>query len=235
MTGVSVEAIAGTDLRLEPFEWPFAADRRPDIDRHWQALEAEKPGIWNGAIVLTRKGRIEGDCYRGTCFVTDYASFVAWRAWGWPDPEIVDCFGAALVLSRDGALLYGRMAGSTLNAGHVYPPSGSIDLEDVTPEGRINVEGSLVRELAEETGLAASEARPGQLWAVRDGCRMCLARELWFDEDAERLGGRIEAFNAAQAHPELDGVVILRSPPNGIEGIPPYAEGIAHHLLERER
>lgn len=226
-----VEAIAGIDLGLEPFDWPFAVERRVEIDRHWRRLQAGKPGIWNGAVVLTRKGRIEDRCYRGACFAADYASFVAWRDWGWPDPEIVDCFGAALVLSRDRALIYGRMAASTLNAGHIYPPSGAIDLEDVTAEGRIDVEGSLVRELAEETGLAARDARPGALWAVRDGCRMCLARELWFDEDAESLGGRVEAFNAAQSLPELDGAVILRSPPNRVAAMPPYASGIAHHLL----
>lgn len=228
---VTIEPVSSLDLRLEPFRWTFADARRAEIDLHWKRLKQERPGLWNGEVVLTRDVQISAGRLSGRCFSTDYASFIAWRDWNWPDTQIADCFGAALILSSDGALLYGRMAGSTLNAGQVYPPSGAVDPEDVAADGRIDIEGSLARELAEETGLNARDARPGRLWAVRDGCRLCLARELRFEADADTLRQVIERFGAAEARPELDGVVVLRSAGDIGPDMPPYAAGIARHLL----
>lgn len=227
----TVEPISSIDLRLDAFDWAFAAERRAEIDRHWDGLRTARPGLWNGEVILAREVHIEQGRLTGSCFRTDFASFVAWSDWSWPDREVLDCWGAALILSRDGALLYGRMADSTLNAGQVYPPSGGVDMQDVAAGGRIDIEGSLVRELAEETGLLAREAKPGRLWSARAGCQLCLGRELWFDADADVLARGIERFNASLEEPELDGVVVLRSRGDIGPGMPPYAAAIAEHLL----
>lgn len=226
-----VEPISSIDLRLDAYEWAFTSERRTEIELHWKSLRETRPGLWNGDVVLARDVRTDAGRLTGRCFATDFASFVAWSDWKWPDTDVVDCWGAALILSRDGALIYGRMAASTLNAGQVYPPSGGVDMQDVAGDGRIDIEGSLLRELAEETGLNAQEARYGPLWSARAGCQLCLARELRFDENAATLARRIENFNAQLDEPELAGVIVLRSAADITSDIPPYAAGMARHLL----
>jgi GNAT superfamily N-acetyltransferase len=226
-----IRAIEGLDLRLSPFEWPFAAERRKEIERHWRELERTRNHIWNGSVVLTRNARLEGGRLAGTCFPTDYAAFTAWRDWGWPDRTVTDCFGSALVLSCDGALLYGRMAASTLNAGRIYPPGGMLDADDVRPDGAVSIVGSIARELAEETGLAAAEAVAGRLWTVWDGRWISVAQELRFPCTAVQLLERIGRFLSSQHRPELAGVVALRRGAPIPEPMPSYAQAIARHIL----
>jgi hypothetical protein len=227
----TVQRIAQVELRLAAFDWPFARDRRAEIEAHWANLKRERPHIWNGSVLLTRGLAVESGRLSGTGFATDYASFIAWRDWGWPDPSVTDCFGAAVILSSEGTVFYGRMAGSTLNAGQVYPPSGTLEARDLAGDGRIDVVASIGRELAEETGLSAGEAEAGALWAVREGCWLCLAQELRFRETAQALVDRVGRFLAAEARPELDGLVALR-PGEELPGpMPAYARTLARMLL----
>ena len=79
---------------------------------------------------------------------SDFASLAAWRDWGLQASDTLNCFGSAVVMSQDGARLYGRMADHTLNAGRIYPPGGSLEPADVTADGRVEVLGSIERELA---------------------------------------------------------------------------------------
>lgn len=231
LNGATVEPVHAIDLRLEPWSWAFAQERRDAIDGHWRTLQAARPGIWNGAVVLAREVRLDAGRLDGRCFLTDYASYIAWRDWGWPDRAVTDCFAAALIFSRDGALLYGRMADTTLNPGHVYPPSGALDPDDVGSDGRMSMEDSMRRELREETGLRVDDATRGPVWGVRDGCRLCLAFELRFDRDAETLRCDVERHNASQIGPELDGVEILRGADALLHPMPAYARAVARRLL----
>src|SRR5262245_23035581 len=109
--------IASVDLRLLPGTWAFADAEKARIKDHWRKLTDEYPKIWNGDVLICtaidlKDGRLKGDFIK-----TDYAGFVAWRDWGWPDKTVCNVFGSAAVVSADKAVLYGRMSGHTLNAG----------------------------------------------------------------------------------------------------------------------
>src|SRR5690606_25362682 len=120
-------------------------------------------------------------------------------------------FGSALIISNDGAFLYGVMGGTTANAGRVYPPGGSLEPSDVDAEGRVGLLASIDRELEEETGLTAGEAELGPLLVTFEGARISVGRVFRFEEPAVSLADRIRANLEQQEHRELDDVVIVRS------------------------
>jgi 8-oxo-dGTP pyrophosphatase MutT (NUDIX family) len=228
-------AVRSLDIALAEPGWTFATKRRSEIDDYWKELKSRRPGIWNGQMLLGRRPRLDGDRLILRCFATDYASFIAWRDWGWPDRDVIDCFGAGVIRSSDGALLFGRMAEHTLNGGRIYPPSGGLEPRDVGADGRIDVIGSMRRELAEETGLDAGEARWGPLWAVADGCRLALAQELQFSATAAELARRVEAHMAFQQRPELTGIAVLRDGDELSAELPGFAAAIARQILPAAR
>ncbi len=155
---------------------------------------------------------VSGRMLTGTFFETDFASFLAWRDWGFPDSSVRNVFPQAALLSADGAFLLGVMAGHTANPGHIYFPSGTPDLNDVESD-RVDVEAGLLRELEEETGITADDVvlQPG--WtAVFDGPRIALIRIVRSAEPAVALRQRILRNLAASADPELADVRIVRSP-----------------------
>ena len=148
-----------------------------------------------------------------------------------PGPPVYNCFGSAVVRSRDGALLYGRMAAHTLNPGKIYPPGGSLEPDDVQADGRVDVMGSIVRELKEETGLDAADARDGGLLLIHDGPRIAIAQLYDFDLDAAELAAKANAYLASQQDDELDGIEIIASSSQIDARMPPFAAKLARHLL----
>ena len=188
--------------------------------------------MWNGTILMARDVAITDGVLTASCFRSDYASFVAWRDWGFPDTSVYNCFGSPLILSSDGALIYGRMAGHTLNAGLCYPPSGSLDLDDIKPGGNVDVLASIRRELTEETGLNAGDAVAGDLLVVFDKQRISVSQPLHFDRPARELAESIHHAVAEQSNPELDDVVVLRPGFVPTSQMPDYAMHLAQHLLD---
>jgi 8-oxo-dGTP pyrophosphatase MutT (NUDIX family) len=224
--------IAKLDLRHTNDRWTFAERERARIDVHWETIAAANPALWNGEVLMCHTMVIDAGVLRGQFLTTDFASFVAWRDWGLPDQTISNVFGSAAVISSDGALVYGRMSRATLNAGKVYPPGGSLEPRDITADGTVDVLGSIERELAEETGLEAREARADGWIAIQDGPRLALVRALRFDAAAEEIAERVSRHIAEAVEDELDGVEIIRSRSQIDSRVPPYAAEIARHFLE---
>jgi 8-oxo-dGTP pyrophosphatase MutT (NUDIX family) len=229
-----------TDVRITvaPGVWPLDDDTRRRIADHWATAVAANPRLWNGRVFGTlAPGRpgglaIENGVLAGSAVETDFADFLAWRDWGFPEIGIRNLFGSAAVLTSDGALIYGVMGGHTANAGRIYPPGGSLEPRDVTADGRLHVVRSIELELQEETGLEAGEATVEGMVAVFDGPRVSVARLFRFSDDADRLAARIRDTLSAQEHRELDDVVLLRTPADADDPrVPPYARALAAHLL----
>ena len=126
---------------------------RAEAARHWSRLTEANPHLWDGRIlgVVAAAARdlpllIEDGVLRAEALEEAYSVFIHWRDSGFPEIGIRNLFGSALVASKDGALLYGLMGGTTANAGRVYPPGGSLEPSDVDDAGRVGVLASIARE-----------------------------------------------------------------------------------------
>src|SRR6516164_8050235 len=151
------------ELRFSPRPWRFAQQCRPQIDAHFAHLRERNPHLWNGRILLLHDFALAPDVFRGDYLETDYASFLAWRDWDFPDHSIRNCFGMAALRGADGAFLLGVMADHTANAGKVYFAGGTPDPNDIDG-GQVDLHGSVLRELSEETGLSTREVVPERGW-----------------------------------------------------------------------
>jgi 8-oxo-dGTP pyrophosphatase MutT (NUDIX family) len=219
------------DLPLVPWPWPFAQVRRGEIDAHFATLRVSKPQLWNGRTLLAKDCRVEGRVIAGACFETDYASFLAWRDWGFPDLSVTNCFGMGALQSSDGAFVLGVMGAHTANAGLVYFPAGTPEPADAAG-GRLDLAGSIRREIAEEAGLAPDDyvGEPG--WhAVPAGRRMALIKMLRARDSAAELGRRIHAHIAAEQMPELADVRIVRGPADFHANMPSFVVAYLAHML----
>ena len=198
------------DLTFAPKPWAFAQERRAEIDAFFAALQREKPAVWNGRVLLLHHQVVSGGVFRGQYLEADFASFAAWRHWGCPHAGVRDCFGAAAVVSSDGAVLLGRMGVHTANAGAIYFPAGTPDLSDIV-DGKVDLDASVARELKEETGedIAAFSAEPGWTTVV-DGGLIVQIKVLRSVDSAQVLRARMLAHLAREQQPELDEIRIVR-------------------------
>jgi 8-oxo-dGTP pyrophosphatase MutT (NUDIX family) len=198
------------DLRFVPKPWAFADEKRGEIDAYFAELKRGKPALWNGRVLVLHQHEIAGATLRGDYLETDFASFIAWRDWGFPDRAMRNCFAEAALLSADGAFLLGEMGAHTANAGLVYFPGGTPDPSDIA-DGRVDMEASAARELAEETGLAGTCVRADPHWfAILAEPRIALIKLFRSDENAVDLRARIRRHIAADPHPELANMLIAR-------------------------
>jgi hypothetical protein len=87
-TDVEIVRVDRLELAFTPQAWPFALERRAEIDAYFAGLRRQKPALWNGQVLLLREHAVAGRVFRGAYFATDYASFLAWRDWNFPDPIV---------------------------------------------------------------------------------------------------------------------------------------------------
>jgi hypothetical protein len=225
---LSIHPVRALQLTCDDWPWPFASQRRAEIDAYFARLKAAKPALWNGDVLLARRWEVSGDTLTARYFITDYASFLSWRDWGFPDPGVTNAFGMGALRSRDGAYLVGEMGGTTANAGVVYFPSGMLDRSDVR-DGRIDMPSNVTREVCEETGLAPSEYQADAIWhVVPDGGRLAMIRRLDSPSSANELKARIDSFITAQAEPELKTVHAIRQANDISHAMPSFVRAYLH-------
>jgi 8-oxo-dGTP pyrophosphatase MutT (NUDIX family) len=199
------------DLKVTPWIWPFAQARRAEIDAHFAEQQRAKPKIWNGRVLLARNRSFTGDRLSADYFETDFASFLAWRDWGFPDRDVFNGFGMGALRSSDGAFVLGEMAPHTANAGRIYFAAGTPDLNDIR-DGMVDIAGSVAREAEEETGLTPSDYRAASDWCcVETGPSIAMICDLQVGMPAEALRAKIEANLARQSTPELSAIHLVRS------------------------
>jgi 8-oxo-dGTP pyrophosphatase MutT (NUDIX family) len=198
------------DLHFAPKPWDFAVTRRPEIDAYFAELQRQKPEIWNGRVLLLHTQVVRDGVFHGAYLEADFASFTAWRHWGWPHSGVRDCFGAAAISAADGAVVLGVMGAHTVNAGWIYFPCGTPDLSDLAGD-TVDLAASVARELKEETGCDISEFRADPGWTtVVDGARIVHVKLLRSAETAENLRARILTYLATEQQPELADIYIVR-------------------------
>jgi hypothetical protein len=210
MTPPIIHRVTTLDLPVRPGPWPFAQARRADIDAHFANEQRRKPKIWNGRVLLARNPIFTDYRFSADYFETDFASFLAWRDWGFPDRDIFNGFGMGALRCSDGAFVLGEMAAHTANAGRIYFPSGTPDPDDVR-DGAVDIAGSVAREVLEETGLTEADYAAGAHWdCVVSGAAIAMIRILNVEMAGEALRARINASLASQRQPELCAIHLVR-------------------------
>ena len=206
----TIYRVTTLDLKVESSVWPFASTRRDEIDAHFADRQRERPNIWNGRVLLGHDPVFEGPRFSARYFETDFASFLAWRDWGFPDSDVFNGFGMGALRAADGAFVMGEMAGHTANAGRIYFPAGTPDLDDLKG-GAVDIAGSVVREVEEETGLTPADYRLEPHWdCVVTSASVAMMRLLHVEVPGEDIRARIEANLAAQTEPELAAIHLVR-------------------------
>jgi 8-oxo-dGTP pyrophosphatase MutT (NUDIX family) len=231
MDDIPIIPLARLDLRYEPGVWPFAIERRAEIDAHFVQLRVEKPEMWNGRVLLMRRGDIADGILTGAYLETDFASFIAWRDWGFPDTTMRNCFAMAALRAADGAFLLGQMGPHTATAGQIYFAAGTPDPADIVSDA-VDLERGVIRELTEETGLTLSDVTPQPGWTATPlGQRIALMKIVQAREEAEPLRDRIRDVLARQQTPELSDMYIVRSSDDLDPRMPPYVRAYLSAVL----
>jgi 8-oxo-dGTP pyrophosphatase MutT (NUDIX family) len=235
MTDISVVPIDRLELAFAPRPWAFADERRGEIEAYFAKLRRDKPELWNGRVLLLREFNIDGRVFRGSFFETDFAGFLAWRDWGFPDPTVKNCFAMGALRGADGGFVLGEMGVHTANAGELYFPAGTPDPEDVVGD-TVDLAGSVMREVCEETGLTSNDftAEPGWI-TVLAGPRIAHMKLLQAAVPAAELRERILDFIAGQAQPELMNIHVARGPADLGPAIPPFVAAFLRHIWNEER
>ncbi len=204
------------ECRVTNGGWSWAEERADVIAAHWLEARAAKPDLFDGEVLIATEVGIEGPRLVSEHSVVRYSALTYWRSLGFPRAEAFNLFGCGVVVTRDGAVLLGRMAAHTANAGFTYFPCGTPDPDDVV-DGRLDVEGSIVREIEEETGLAAARLTPSdQKWISWDGPLFACAQRYDLDMTAAEAETVVRAHLVAQEKPELEKVFFVR----GLDEIP---------------
>jgi 8-oxo-dGTP pyrophosphatase MutT (NUDIX family) len=210
MSESSIVAIDELELSFDPQAWSFADQRRVEIENHFESRRRNTPELWNGRVLLLSRCVLGVRRLSGSFFETDFASFLAWREWGYPDRTVVNCFGMGALRAADGAFLVGVMAAHTANAGRIYFPAGTPDPDDIRGS-IVDLEQNVVREVAEETGLTPSDFISRFGWiAVVEGPRIALFKILDVDAAAVDLRARILDHLTRETIPEFTDIRILR-------------------------
>ena len=216
MSATRILSIDALDFTFAPRRWPFAEVEAERIADHWRARVAKQPRLYNGRVLLLGRHAIGADrrgmTLRGEYFETDFAAFLAWRDFGFPDLTVANAFSMAALVAADGAFLLGEMAAHTANAGATYFPAGTPDPNDVF-DGKVDLAASALRELGEETGIAPDEVACDPGWTVVYAPpRIACLKITRLGAPAEAVKARVEAFLAADSDAELAAMRIVRGP-----------------------
>jgi len=230
MTDPQVVPLDRLELTFEPRPWAYAERNRAAIDAFFARLKADKPATWNGRVLLLGRRNISDRVLSGGFFETDFASFIEWRDRGFPEAAAINCFAMAALQAADGAFLLGVMGGHTVNAGRIYFPAGTPDPDDIVG-GSVDLDGSVWRELTEETGLGRADVEPDAGWhAVLSGPRIALMKVLRSPLGATALRDRIADWLTTQPRPELGGVHVARGPADLDPMMPDFIRVFLEHV-----
>ena len=204
--------VAEIDARVTPFDWDFARERADEIATHWRKAVAQKPAMFDGRVLLGHT--IEhlpenGGILRSRYFETAFSAFLAYRDFDFPG-HVFNGFAMAALRSADGAFLLGEMGAHTASAGMSYFPAGTPDRNDINGD-RVDLAGSVSRELREETGLEIDDCAIDSTWTiVQLGGRVACMRPVRVKESADAIVARVDEFLARDVEPELAGIRIVR-------------------------
>lgn len=222
------------DVSVRSGEWAYAEKHAQAIADHWGQRSRANPHYWNGVVHVLTESAIEGHVFRGTYARTDFAAFLHWREAGYPLDAGRDCFGSAVVRSAEGYVLLGVSGYHTVNAGQAFPPGGFVDQADIRPDGRVDVDGCIRRELLEEIGLTEQEVtRAPGYWLTMHEAQVSMAIEVRSALPGAILREQLRQRLGREDPPELRDLLLVRSVEEArtLPGILPFARALTARVL----
>ena len=200
------------EARVVPHRWAWAEANERRIAENWLRRSALTPDVFDGAVLMIAGLERLGETIEARFFETRYSRLLANVDLG-GDGSVGNGFAMGVLQGADGGFVLGEMAAHTANAGRLYFPAGTPDLSDVMEDGRVDLAGSILREIAEETGLGPDLCRLAEGWdvVVRDG-RTAFLRGVRLSIPADEAVRRIEAYIGREAKPELARIEVIRKP-----------------------
>lgn len=218
-------SLDAVELCIDAADHPWRIAEAAAIEAHWAREQLERPWLFNGTVLMHRGLHLHDGVISGTSHRVPFAALLHWIKTN-PRADVWHLFGSGLILTCDGALLLIRMAARTANPGKVYAPSGSLDESDIE-DGRINVEGSILREVMEETGCDLTRSRSEQqLWGWRQGGRVAIFRRFELDEPASVVVERMRQHIRTDPEQEIDDVVVVRAPGDAGSNVPAHMQAM---------
>ncbi len=213
--------------------WSFAAHHRTEIDAFWQEETTKNPSYFNGTVFMMLQGAIAQGVFQGDLIPVEFKAFCYWRAKVQDDQSARDCFGSAVVITSDGALMLARQSAGNINAGLTYLPGGFIDQRDVSHDCQIGIRESVLRELAEETGLVQETFKVRSNYLITQiGRQVSIGVVIDVKLTSDELNEQIRAFLASEEQPELEEIVFIEQPQDlALYDVPAYTQCIVRHLL----
>lgn len=204
----------------------YAEQHAAAIAANWGREVAANPTLFNGELYLAPQTVLEAGVLRAGFVRSLYETLLYWRK----DTQAKrpwHIFGVGVIVSAEGHLIAGRMASNSAGAGRIYFPAGSIDDHDIV-DGRVDYEANMQREVFEETGVDLNLAiRDPHIQLVTGNRSVALFRRYRFHQSTDALVSSIRETLAAQAEPELDAILPIRSADDMGEATPSYVRAFA--------
>lgn len=222
------------DVRLLPGAHPFEAANIDAIEANWALDSQANPALYDGRMSLLASLAYRDRRLVGGCHLIRFATFLYWRKTR-PAADTAHAFAQAMPVTTDGALIAVRMGAHTANPGRVYFAAGSFEPEDF-PDGRVDVDYNMAREVGEETGLDIARLPRDPIyhaWSMASATVIIRRYRLPFS--AEEASASIRAFVAAEADPEIEGPVVIRTADDIPAGAMPYIGELVSWHFASER
>jgi len=222
----AITRVATLDVRCVERAWPWADANAAAIEAFWHEAKAKQPKLFDGPVFMFADTRIERETFRAVCFETRFSRLLYAKRHGFPDPNVTNGFAMGALRAADGAFLLGVMGRETANRGQIYFPAGTPDPLDRQDDGTLDLEGSVVRELAEETGLQQGDYEMEDGWVlVEDGGFLAFLRPVRLSEPAAEVRSRMLERMRRLKDQELSDIYVARGPGDVDEQrMPPFIQ-----------
>jgi hypothetical protein len=219
---VRIMSVTETEISLSDHCWSFVQVHATQIEAYWHRRTAEQPKLFNGDILLLHNWSCVSGRFRGQCLITEFKSFLYWRDHKRPDGAVTDFFPAAALHSQEDWLLVGRMGHDHSSPGRIYLPCGALHTDDVY-DGKVDLDGNILREIREETGLALDRTELGPPILILDGAeRLVYVRPVKLQRPAVQIVKEIQSYLGHATEPELSEIIVVKGVADISETMPSF-------------
>lgn len=222
--------VESATFRVLPGMHPLVVENHAEIAENWAREITANPTLYNGQLVFLRDLSLQDGHLQVEGHLVPYATHLWWRRLKHRIGGHHACAWAVPV-SSDGALIAIRMGERTANPGLVYCAAGSLEKEDVV-DGYVDIEGNMLRELKEETGLDGRLAKPDAAsYGIRMDGNFLVFRVYRFEQTAAELLQAIGEHMRQDREKEIEAALAIRDPDPDAHNYVPFMKKLLPFVL----